>query len=108
MMYQKKYDQAEWEFQNTLRLCEEVAVSPETNLISETYGNLGYIAYYKNNYHAAIRYTQQALNTFEPNGERPYIKGRQLHNLALYYERVGNADEAYGLTSEALAIAIEN
>lgn len=107
-MYQKKYDRAEWEFHNTIRRCEEMEIPSETNLVSETYGNLGYIAYYQNNFDAAIRYTSEALNTFNPDGEKPYMKGRQLHNLALYYERIGKANQAYGLTSEALAIADEH
>lgn len=107
-MYQAKYDRAEWEFHNVIRRAEEMDISPETNLISETYGNLGYIAYYQNNFHSAIQYTKKALKTFNPDGERPHLKGRQLHNLALYYERIGKANQAYGLTAEAMAIARQN
>lgn len=107
-MYQKKYDRAEWEFHNVIRRAKELHVPEETNIISEAYGNLGYISYYQNNFNAAIRYTKQALKTFNPNGERPYLKGRQLHNLALYYERIGKANQAYGLTVEAMSIAQEN
>lgn len=107
-MYQKKYDRAEWEFHNVIRRCEEMDVPSETNLVSETYGNLGYIAYYQNNFNAAIRYTNQALKAFNPKGERPYLRGRQLHNLALYYENIGKANQAYGLTAEAMEIALDN
>ena len=55
-MYQKKYDRAEWEFHNVIRRAKELHVPEETNLISEAYGNLGYISYYQNNFNAAIRY----------------------------------------------------
>lgn len=107
-MYQKKYDRAEWEFHSAIRRCEEMNIASETNLVSETYGNLGYIAYYQNNFNLAIRYTNQALSAFNPKGEHAYIKGRQLHNLALYYERIGKANQAYGLTAEAMQIAKEH
>lgn len=107
-MYQKKYERAEWEFHNIIRRSKEVNIAKETNLVSEAFGNLGYIAYYKNDFNRAIRYTNQALEAFSSQGERRYLKGRQLHNLALYYERIGKANQAYGLIPEAINIALEN
>ncbi|WP_054948857.1 helix-turn-helix domain-containing protein [Numidum massiliense] len=107
-MYEKKFDRAEWEFHNVIRRCEEFDVPSDSNLVSEAYGNLGYIAYHQGNYNNAIKHTNKALHTFEATGERRYLKGRQLYNLALFYESMGKANKAYGLTSQALAIAKEN
>ncbi|MBO2534086.1 MAG: hypothetical protein CW342_14650 [Thermoactinomycetaceae bacterium] len=89
----KKWRQAERAFTNGIRLSEHHPHGDRSNMLSTCYLMLGLCSYHQNNLEKALEYTENGINTFHPDGERPYTIYTLLRNKAIYLERMGRVVE---------------
>ena len=77
-------------------------------MLSTCYLMLGLCSYHQNNLEKALEYTENGINTFHPDGERPYTIYTLLRNKAIYLERMGRVVEGLKVVEQVWEDLAEN
>jgi tetratricopeptide (TPR) repeat protein len=81
-------------FKESLKNLEREIDSVKTNLKPFCLNHLAIIAFHKNNYEQALRFTNEGLSAFDRNGERKYLYTTLLSNRSIYLYNLGRTEEA--------------
>ncbi|SMO77211.1 transcriptional regulator [Melghirimyces algeriensis] len=94
------WDQAKQSLYRAIQLAGQHSPQTVCNIASASYVELGCISYYENNLNEALKYTDQGLNTFVPDGERPHLWFIIHRNKAVYLERLGRIGESLAIIEQ--------
>ncbi|SFS53027.1 helix-turn-helix domain-containing protein [Marininema halotolerans] len=67
---------------------------PAHNIEAASLAELGLCSYYQNDLDSALKYTENGINSFDPQGQRPYVQFVLKQNKAVYLERLGRIGES--------------
>lgn len=93
----QKWEKAQNHFLQGIQLLNQSPSSHSSNLKSACYHQLSRIKYLQNQFQLAINYSQKALLSFDPQGERKYYKDLILISQAIYLEKINRIGDAYAL-----------
>lgn len=97
---ERKWNRAEKALSNAIRLSEGNPQAEQMNIRASAYIELSLVSYYQNNMDKAVHYTEQGLETFNPEGERKHLKYVLLRNKGIYLERMGRVVQALRIVDE--------
>ncbi|SMO77473.1 helix-turn-helix transcriptional regulator [Melghirimyces algeriensis] len=90
----KKLHKAEKCFHNAIRLASQSDALENSNIEAASYTELGLCHYYQNNLEEALSFTENGMEAFVSEGERPHFRFVLLRNKAIYLERLNRFGEA--------------
>ncbi|SDW00111.1 Transcriptional regulator, contains XRE-family HTH domain [Marininema mesophilum] len=67
---------------------------PTHNIEAASLAELGLCSYYQNDLDSALKYTENGLTAFDPQGDRPHVQFVLKQNKAVYLERLGRIGES--------------
>lgn len=80
-------------FEQAISLTEQYNTH-ENNVVSSSYNEISLIYYHSNNIPQALEYIEKAINSFNHEGDRQYLKHALYINKAMFLEQLDKREEA--------------
>ncbi|MDA8352898.1 MAG: helix-turn-helix transcriptional regulator [Firmicutes bacterium] len=96
----KNWKRAERHLFNAIRLANLSNQSKENNIEAASFNELSLVSFSQNNLIQSLKYTENGLEAFIDNGERPQYKHLLKRNKAICLERLGRLGEAMQIVQE--------
>lgn len=96
----KKWDKAYDHFFQSIHLVHATPGLKESNIESACFHELSFIEYSQNHFHRAVEFAEEALSTFQINGERQYYYDLIRISQVIYLEKVNRIGEAQKILDE--------
>lgn len=102
---QESWKRADSALMKAIQRAQESEIDTRTNIVAEAYHVLSFCAFYSDqDYKKAAHYADEALNAFDEDGDRPFLKGRILCDKATYYFHMERYASAYKYVMNAQKI----
>lgn len=99
---QKQWDRASRLFRKVIQIAGEAQFDSTLNIEPEAYCYLGQCVYQdREDCEQALRYSESALQAFDEDGEKAYLKGRIYYDKAVYHYHLEAYAPAYECIHEA-------